>query len=146
MAPARQETATTASTATERTATERQPATTSKQQGEFTCPECGKTFTRAASLGAHRKQTHGVAGASTQPRRRTRRRSRATTAVAGAGATRRTTSARRRAAAARSANQGEIDRDRLLQTLFPNGLPAREEVIQRANAWLDEAEQLARAK
>lgn len=27
-----------------------------------------------------------------------------------------------------------------------NGLPAREEVIRRANAWLDEAEQLAAAK
>ena len=30
----------------------------------LTCPECGKTFTRAASLGAHRKMTHGVAGTS----------------------------------------------------------------------------------
>ena len=28
----------------------------------LTCPECGKTFTRAAALGAHRKMTHGVAG------------------------------------------------------------------------------------
>ena len=30
----------------------------------LTCPECGKTFTRAAALGAHRKMTHGVAGTS----------------------------------------------------------------------------------
>jgi len=36
--------------------------------------------------------------------------------------------------------------DTLLQTLFPNGLPAREEVIRRANAWLDEAECLAKSK
>ena len=28
------------------------------------CPECGKTFTRAAALGAHRKMTDGVAGSS----------------------------------------------------------------------------------
>jgi hypothetical protein len=33
-----------------------------------------------------------------------------------------------------------------LQALFPNGLPAREEVIRRANAWLDDAEQLAKMK
>ena len=30
----------------------------------LTCPECGKTFTRAAAFGAHRKMTHGVAGTS----------------------------------------------------------------------------------
>jgi uncharacterized C2H2 Zn-finger protein len=45
----------------------------------LTCPECGRTFTRAASLGAHRRMAHGVEGA------------RATT---------RTASARRRATAA----------------------------------------------
>ena len=32
--------------------------------GALVCPECGKTFTRAAALGAHRKMTHGVAGSS----------------------------------------------------------------------------------
>ena len=30
----------------------------------LSCPECGKSFTRAAALGAHRKMTHGVAGSS----------------------------------------------------------------------------------
>lgn len=30
----------------------------------FTCPECGKTFPRAASLGVHRRMKHGVAGTS----------------------------------------------------------------------------------
>jgi hypothetical protein len=39
-----------------------------------------------------------------------------------------------------------VDRDKLLQALFPNGLPARGEVIRRANAWLDDAEQLAKMK
>ena len=30
----------------------------------LTCPECGRSFTRPAALGAHRKMTHGVAGTS----------------------------------------------------------------------------------
>lgn len=101
-------------------------------QETFTCPECGRTFDRAASLGAHRQRTHGVAGA------KTKRRSR-----------RRTTAARTRvraSAGGRHASDGGVDRDALLQSIFPNGLPAREEVIRRANAWLDEAERLAEAK
>jgi hypothetical protein len=39
-----------------------------------------------------------------------------------------------------------VNRDALLQQLFPSGLPAREEVIRRVNAWLDEAEKLAASK
>ena len=38
---------------------------------------------------------------------------------------------------------GAPDRDALLQTLFPNGIPAKESVIRSVNAWLDEAERLA---
>jgi hypothetical protein len=37
-----------------------------------------------------------------------------------------------------------VDRDRLLQALFPHGIPARESVIRDLNVWLDEAERLAR--
>jgi hypothetical protein len=33
--------------------------------GELVCPECGKGFTRAQGLGAHRRRTHGVLGEST---------------------------------------------------------------------------------
>jgi len=36
-----------------------------------------------------------------------------------------------------------VDRDALLQTLFPNGIPARESLIRELNSWLDQAEQLA---
>ncbi len=36
-----------------------------------------------------------------------------------------------------------VDRDALLQTLFPNGIPARESLIRELNNWLDQAEQLA---
>src|SRR5205823_6130307 len=35
-----------------------------------------------------------------------------------------------------------INRDALLQTLFPNGIPAKESVIRSVNNWLDEAERL----
>ena len=37
-----------------------------------------------------------------------------------------------------------VDRDALLGALFPNGIPARESVIRDLNAWLDQAERLAR--
>jgi hypothetical protein len=60
-----------------------------------------------------------------------------------------------RATAASSAANGrrasrtsasQLDRDALLRTIFPGGVPAREAVIRDANAWLDEAERLARLK
>lgn len=127
--------------------------TTKKASGHgdatLRCPECGKTFTRPASLGAHRNRAHAVAGASA-------RRASRTGSVRGGGTTRRTDggqvaqpinrSRRRRAGSTRGASGRGISRDQLLQSLFPNGLPAREEVIRRANAWLDEAERLARVK
>jgi len=37
-----------------------------------------------------------------------------------------------------------INRDALLTTLFPTGIPAREEVMRAASSWLDEAERLAK--
>jgi hypothetical protein len=40
--------------------------------------------------------------------------------------------------------QSALDRDALLQALFPNGIPAQEQVIRDINAWLDQAERLAR--
>lgn len=48
--------------------------------------------------------------------------------------------------AARRASESQLDRDALLQTIFPGGVPAREAVIRAANAWLDEAERLAQLK
>ncbi len=123
----------------------RQTVATAEQQSEFICPECGKSFTRAASLGAHRKQTHGVAGASAQTKARTRRRAR-TTSAATTAATKTPTRRRRARRTSGAATNGRINRDALLQTLFPNGVPAREEVMKQANAWLDEAERLARTK
>lgn len=126
-------------------------ARTSSGDGTLTCPECGKTFTRAASLGAHRNRAHGVKGASSRPNRRgasagnggaARRRSRGQAQTVTAQPTTRTRGRRTSSSGSRTG----VNRDQLLQALFPNGLPAREEVIRRANAWLDDAEQLANMK
>jgi uncharacterized C2H2 Zn-finger protein len=124
------QTTTTASTATP----------DSQTAGEFTCPECGKAFTRAASLGAHRNRAHGIAGANSS-KRTTPRRRRAAVRAAANGSTRRGGRARSNDGAATG-----VDRDALLQALFPNGLPAREAVIRAVNDWLDQAEQLAKLK
>jgi hypothetical protein len=39
-----------------------------------------------------------------------------------------------------------VNRDALLRSLFPNGIPAREEVVRAVNAWLDEADRLAKMR
>jgi uncharacterized C2H2 Zn-finger protein len=112
-----------------RTTTAKRKATASA--GKFKCPECGKTFGRAASLGAHRNRAHGVTGAS---KRRTR--------AAGSGPAASITKTIRQR---RGQNSGSgINRDELLQALFPGGVPPREDVIRRVGSWLDEAEQLAK--
>jgi hypothetical protein len=103
----------------------------SAQANEVSCPECGKTFGRAAALGAHRRHAHGVVGASTQRRAKPSS----------------TTSPRRSAPSPRSSgDHREISRDALLQAVFPGGVPPREAVIRAANSWLDEADRLASMK
>src|SRR6266542_3220406 len=118
--------------------------------GEFKCPECGRTFTRAAALGAHRRQAHGIVGATSRSRaggRSTRR-----TAARALSSTATSTRRRRPAGTAsgsprgRARGDGSVDRDALLQKLFPNGIPAKEDVIRAINSWLDEAERLAKMK
>ena len=115
---------------------------------DLTCPECGKTFTRAASLGAHRNRAHGVTGTS-------KRRTKATGSApkpSGSGGrprrrpTRRTSSTITAPTSRTDQRNGRslIDRDELLQAIFPNGVPPREDVIRRISDWLDEAEQLAK--
>jgi hypothetical protein len=39
-----------------------------------------------------------------------------------------------------------VNQDALLESLFPNGIPAREQVIRAVNAWLDEAGRLAQIR
>jgi predicted RNA-binding Zn-ribbon protein involved in translation (DUF1610 family) len=128
-----------------RTTSKSSPTATSA--AEFKCPECGRTFNRAASLGAHRNRAHGITGAS-------KRRTKASTAVtssAGSNGTRRRRTTRRRnstqpsTTATNTRQRGaSINRNQLLQTLFPNGVPPREDVIRRISSWLDEAEQLSK--
>lgn len=93
---------------------------------EFPCPECTeageqKVFTRAQGLAVHRAVVHGVPGATTKKGRRRRRRG---AAVESNGAKR------------------GVNRDGLLRTIFPDGIPPKEDVIRRTTAWLDEAEAL----
>jgi predicted RNA-binding Zn-ribbon protein involved in translation (DUF1610 family) len=122
----------TAKRATPKRATSR--AASTPAAGEFLCPECGRSFARAAALGAHRSRAHGVAGQSAQA---TKRRSRnGTTATAGAKRSRRSPAAARNG----------VDRDALLKTLFPDGMPAREDVMRAASGWLDEAERLSQQR
>lgn len=125
-----------------------------KKAEQFTCPECGRTFSRAAALGAHRRQAHGIAGAKSQARTQTSRpprttsRARATTQRARAGGNRSGRAAAGGAATRRSRARadGTVDRDALLTALFPNGIPAKENVIRALNGWLDDAERLARMR
>jgi uncharacterized C2H2 Zn-finger protein len=106
--------------------------TAASAENVFICPECRKSFSRAASLGAHRNRAHGVSGAS----------KRRTNDGRSAGAAAAPTRSRRRP---RSGQQDgiSIDRNQLLRTLFPNGVPPREDVIRRIGNWLDEAEEIA---
>ena len=53
------------------------------------------------------------------------------------------TSRSRRSSAPR---ERSVNRDTLLQALFPAGIPAKESVIRSVNSWLDEAERLARIR
>jgi len=131
----------------------------SKTSG-FKCPECGRTFTRAAALGAHRSRAHGVVGASSAARRARAsaspgRRGGGRAAAAGNGGStstsrstggRTASSTRGQRRTAPRVQTGGINRDALLGALFPQGIPPREEVVRAVNDWLNEAERLARLK
>jgi hypothetical protein len=115
-----------------------------KEQGVFVCPECGKSFSRAQALGAHRSRAHGVAGTS-----------RAARAASGRGAAKRRTARSRQRTQSNSPRAreqspqrggGAVDRDQLLATLFPSGVPAKGSVIEALAPWLEEAERLARMR
>ncbi len=124
--------------------------------GEFICPECGRSFARAAALGAHRRSAHGITGASSSAAR-----ARANTASVrrGPAPAKTATAARSRAAGRptsvqprrprRTTADGQrrvVNRDALLRSLFPNGIPATEQALQQVNAWLEQAERLTRLR
>ena len=130
--------------------------------GQFVCPECGRSFSRPAALGSHRRRAHDVAGSSkatstgrsSTGRRRRRTAAAGTSSTPSAPTTRTRGSGRAQSAAARrtsgrrgrASSDGKLDRNQLLKTLFPNGVPPREEVLSAVNSWLDEAERLAAQK
>ena len=126
------------------TSTETAKSAETAKSIEFVCPECGRTFTRAASLGAHRRQTHKIPGAT----KAATQAAKSSTATPSAKTVRRRRARTRRTTAPDSstASNGATNRDALLRTLFPNGIPAKESVIRSINAWLDEAERLARLR
>ena len=119
----------------------------SESADQFTCPECGRVFSRAAALGAHRKAAHGVAGnkssrAGTRSRANRRTRTQPTETLPG----RRSTATATRSNASRDGTAATVNRDALLAAIFPQGIPPRENVIRALNTWLDEAERLARMR
>ena len=122
---------------------------------KYVCPDCGATFDRPQSLGAHRRQAHGVVGNSKRSQSRARSAGQAAPARAGGrgvrtrsqaptAAARTTATARSDGASARRPRGGSAgaDRDNLLRALFPSGIPARVEVIRAVNDWLDQADRL----
>ena len=128
-------------------------ASAGSTSAEFTCPECGRTFGRAAALGAHRRRAHGVAGQSAQAKRsRSRQQSAKSTrggaraATTGRSASRTTGAKQARGSTQSAARSNGVDRDALLKSIFPAGVPAREEVIRAATGWLDDAERLAQMR
>ena len=121
--------------------------TSSESVDQFTCPECGRVFSRAAALGAHRKAAHGVAGSkSSRARTRSRASRRTSTQSTGTQPGRRSTATATRSNASRDGTAASVNRDTLLAAIFPQGIPPRESVIRAVNTWLDEAERLARMR
>jgi predicted RNA-binding Zn-ribbon protein involved in translation (DUF1610 family) len=110
--------------------------------GAFVCPECGRTFSRAAALGAHRSRAHGVAG---RAKRATSRPTRSSSSRATGGSGIRSRAATRTGPGAVASREG-IDRDALLKSVFPDGIPASEDVIRAVTVWLDDAERLVRMR
>ena len=103
---------------------------------QFTCPECGRTFATAAALGSHRSRAHGVAGQSARARRSRTRASATNSSRAPA-----------RLRQARQTNQtATVNRDALLQSLFPDGIPASAHLLQAIEQWLESAEEIARMR
>jgi len=130
----------------------------------FVCPECGKTVKSAAGLGSHRYRAHNVEGSSrgassaaskSAGKTGSARTTSAKTASAKSGTARAADGTPRRGAQAKTSksrsrstpdNGRQLDRDKLLSVLFPEGVPAKVSVIQALTPWLDEAERLSRMR
>ena len=133
----------------------RRNQTNENAESQYRCADCGRTFERPQSLGAHRRQAHGVAGTS----KRSQSRAAALSRQSGAASSDRSRRASAREGNRRAnvesgrrerrdspSNQPSVDRDALLKALFPSGIPARQDVLRDVTDWLDHAERLARSR
>jgi hypothetical protein len=113
----------------------------------LTCPECGRTFSRPAALGAHRSRVHGVAGSSQNARSRRNRKTAAATKQRSPRTQTATPSPRRSSnGAARRSTANGVDHNALLRAVFPDGIPPKQELIAAVNDWLAQADTLARQR
>lgn len=103
---------------------------------ELACPECGRTFTRAAALGSHRRAAHAVAGRADGSKQN------GTAPSRSAGSS--TRAARAVGTKAAGAGGSGVDQDALLKALFPDGIPASASALGAVNAWLAEADRIAK--
>jgi hypothetical protein len=136
-----------ARTASTTTAGTTETTTPTNGSAALTCPECGRTFSRPAALGAHRSRLHGVAGSSENARSRRNRTTAATTRQRRPRSQTSTPAPSRSSdgATRRSTHDG-IDHDALLRVLFPGGIPPEQELIAAVNDWLAQADTLARQR
>jgi hypothetical protein len=114
----------------------------------LTCPECSRSFSRPAALGAHRQRAHGVAGSSQNARSRRGRNNTTAAAKPRRGRTQGASAAPTAASkgATRRNTDGRVDHDALLSVLFPVGIPPRRDIVVAVNDWLTEADNLARRR
>jgi hypothetical protein len=130
-----------------RSATTSDAAKLTAAAAALTCPECGRTFSRPAALGAHRSRVHGVAGSSQNARSR-RNRTTAAATQQRKPRTQTTTPAPSRSSngTTRRSTANRVDHNALLRALFPDGIPPKQELIAAVNDWLAQADELARRR
>lgn len=92
---------------------------------EYICDQCSAKFDSPQKLGAHKFRAHGVQGASARRTRKPKRQSQPKQAQA-------------------QTNQTVVSalHDRLLETVFPSGIPPKKEVLEEISGWLNEADRL----
>lgn len=95
---------------------------------DLMCPECGKSLKSVQGYVGHVRNKHGVNNEDAMKQLET------------AGYKRPESQTRVRSPR-RKATQG-IDKDTLLRSVFPKGMPPNAEIVQATGRWLDEADRL----
>lgn len=102
------------------------------QATELACPECAaagvdKSFGTAQALGAHRNRSHGVAGKNAKKNKRQPQQAQPVAAVV-------------------KTPRKSLDRNKLLGLIFPDGIPAKAEMLTEIEKLLQDAARLSRVK